>query len=93
MTAHRGPAEKQGDVVQVAGHQGLAALSLEGLSLLRDFGAELSVPVGRVGAAAHFVSVRVPTLGAYVVNKAITFPRRPAEQREGLSPKRSKDIL
>jgi hypothetical protein len=92
MAAHRGTALERNQVVAVDGHEGFAALALDGLSLLRDFSTVLSVPVGRIDNAAQTVEVRVPTLGAYVVNKAITFPYRPAEIGEA-SPKRAKDIL
>lgn len=38
-------------------------------------------------------AVRVPRLGAYVLNKAMTFPRRIPRSGERVNPKRAKDLL
>jgi hypothetical protein len=93
MTSHRGTARSRNEVIAVEGQDGLGAIALDGLSMLHDFSTTLSLPVGRLEGAAQTVEVRVPTLGAYVVNKALTFPYRPVESGEGVGPKRAKDIL
>jgi len=91
MVPYQGPARGRSEVVPVDAHAGLGAIALDGLSLLSDFSTTLALPVGRAENAAQTVEVRVPTLGAYVLNKALTFPYRPAAAGGG--PERAKDIL
>lgn len=93
MTPHQGTAESRNRVIPVEGQEGLGAIALDGLSLLRDFTTVLHLPAGRSEGVSRSVQVRVPTLGAYLVNKALTFTNRPVEPGEGVSPKRAKDIL
>lgn len=93
LTPHRGVARDQGTVVRLEDRPRLGALALDGLELLRDFTNELEVPVGIQDSTLTIVNVRVPTLGTYALNKAITFPRRPADSGGGGQPRRAKDIL
>lgn len=93
MTPHGGTAHSRNEVVAVEGQEGLGAITLDGLSILSDFSITLRLPVGRFDGAVQKIEVRVPTLGAYTVNKTLTFPYRPSEAGEGVGPKRAKDIL
>ncbi len=83
---HGGPASTRALVRPVAGG-GLGALSLAGLRLLRDHSVRLRVPVGRHEGSVREVDVTVPMLGAFVLHKAASFPRRP----EGV--KQAKDLF
>lgn len=83
---HGGPASTRASVRPVAGG-GLSALSRSGLRLLRDHSVRLRVPVGRPEGGVQEVDVTVPKLGAFVLHKAASFPRRP----EGV--KQAKDLF
>jgi hypothetical protein len=93
MTPHRGVARSVAIVVRLEEHPGMGALALEGLDLLRDFTVEIDVPAGMQADQLATVRVRVPTVGAYILSKAVTFPRRPAEAVGAGQPRRAKDIL
>lgn len=71
---------------------GLTAIPLHDIDLLSRHTATLRVPVFTAHGEAA-LDVRVPTLGAYAVNKANTFSRRrgPANARE--THKGAKDLL
>lgn len=86
-----GPARSSGMTKALPGHGHVGTIQLEGLQLLLDFTQVLAIPVMAPGQVGH-VDVRVPTLGAYVVNKAETFPQRRPYLR-GDNPKRAKDVL
>jgi len=92
MTPHAGTALGTNNVVPVRG-RGLGALSLEGLGVLGVFTRGIEVLVGSFEGSARTVSVRVPTLGAFVVGKAVVFPRRPPDPPGGGHPKAAKDVL
>jgi len=92
MTIHRGTATEVGRVVPLD-HAGVGAIALRDLTLLGEFTTTLQLPVGHVEGAPQSVDIRVPTLGAYALNKALTFPYRPAEPWEGASPRSAKDVL
>jgi hypothetical protein len=90
LTPHRGTAHGQGRVVPVPEQPGLGAIPLVELDVLSRHTRILSLPP-RVGSPS--VQVQVPTLGAYVVNKALTFLRRRAPAGEPGVPKLAKDLL
>jgi hypothetical protein len=92
MTIHQGTATDVGRVVALD-HAGVGAIALRDLTLLGEFTRTLQLPVGLVEGAPQSVDLRVPTLGAYALNKALTFPYRPAEPGEGASPGSAKDVL
>jgi hypothetical protein len=92
LIAHQGTARRQGQVVSVAGQENLGAISLAGLDLLGRHTSVLQVPLGVFEQELVTADVRVPRLGAYVVNKAVTFPYR-ARTGEVVNPKRAKDLL
>lgn len=93
LVAHTGTARQRGQVVPVTGQEGLGAIALEGLDLLRRHTTTLTVPLRRTGEATHASGVIVPRLGIYAVNKAVTFPYRSAEAVEMGNPRRTKDLL
>lgn len=93
MTPHRGVARSAPTVVRLEEQPRVGALALEGLDLLRDFTVDMEVPAGMQEDQLATVTVRVPTVGAYTLSKAVTFPRRPAEAVGGGQPRRAKDIL
>jgi hypothetical protein len=93
LIAHRGTARQRGRVVPVPDQEGLGAISLDGLDLLRRHTQVLHVTLGKYNGAVHRAAVNLPRLGAFAVNKAATFPRRTARVGEAVNPKRSKDLL
>jgi hypothetical protein len=91
LAAHRGIARGKGHPVQVEEQPGISAISLPRLEILRDYTRTLRLPEtpdGRPG-----LDVRVPTLGAYVANKAATFMERGRRQDEDGNLKIAKDLL
>jgi hypothetical protein len=92
MTIHRGTAANLGRVVPLH-HAGVGAIALRDLTLLGEFTTTVQLPVALVEGALQSVDLRVPTLGAYALNKGLTFPYRPAEPGEGASPRSGKDVL
>lgn len=90
ITEHRGTAHVQGHAVPVTEQPGLAAISLVELEVMRSHTRTLILPAI---SGAHPVEVRVPTLGAYVVNKGLTFIQRGQRRDESGAPKLAKDLL
>jgi Nucleotidyltransferase len=93
LIAHTGTARQRGQVVPVSDQEGLGAISLDGLDLLRRHTSVLRVPLGRHEGALRDAEVNVPRLGIYAVNKAVTFPQRSPFAGEVVNPKRAKDLL
>jgi hypothetical protein len=90
LTPHRGTAHGQGRVVAVPEQPGLGAIPLAELDVMVRHTRTLTLPP-RAGSPA--VEVQVPTLGAYVVNKGLTFLRRRPRTGEPGVPKLAKDLL
>lgn len=90
ITAHRGVARGEGRVVPLTEQPGVGAIPLTELEVIRSHTRTLLLPPV---PGFHAVEVRVPTLGAYVVNKALTFIRRRARTDEAGAPKLAKDLL
>ncbi|HZG42602.1 MAG TPA: GSU2403 family nucleotidyltransferase fold protein [Longimicrobium sp.] len=90
IAPHRGTARGQGNSVPVEEQSGLGAIPLTEVELLLAHAQALQLP-GAVGMPS--VEVRVPTLGAYVVTKALTFIARGARTDEDGAPKLVKDLL
>lgn len=93
LVAHRGTARQLGQVVPVGDQDGLGAVSLRGLQLLRTHTTVVPVPLEGPSGSSQVAGVRIPLLGAYVVNKAATFPRRSPRSGDITNPKRAKDLL
>jgi hypothetical protein len=67
-------------------------MGLTGLELLARHTNTMTVPVGDFDGQLQDVAVRVPLLGAYVVNKGATvLGRRP--HASGFNPKQAKDLV
>lgn len=90
---HRGPARRRGHTLAVVDQPGLGGISLDGLSFLRAHSRQINVAAEDAAGNRAIVDVRVPRLGAFVVNKAMTFPQRPAGVGDSGELKRAKDIL
>ena len=78
--------------IPVQGQPGLAAIPLHYVELLARHTTTLRIPV-LSATGEDSLDVRVPTLGAYAVNKAITFSRRGAPTDVKEAPKSAKDLL
>ena len=90
LTEHRGMAHGLGRTVPLAEQPGLGAIPLSDLEVIRSHTRTLMLPAL---AGLRAVEVRVPALGAYVVNKALTFVRRRPRTDEAGEPKVAKDLL
>jgi len=83
-----GPAKGR-QTVGVEGQPGIDAITLQRLDLVGEFVTELKIPT-----ASGTVLVRVPSLGAYIATKALTFTARPeGGSLSAATPKRGKDLL
>jgi len=90
ITVHRGIAQGQGRVVPLTEQPGVGAIPLAELEVIRSHTRTLLLPpLPQLRA----VEVQVPRLGAYVVNKALTFIRRRPRADEVGTPKLAKDLL
>ncbi|MDE3152805.1 MAG: hypothetical protein KGL93_11215 [Gemmatimonadota bacterium] len=82
--------------IPIRGQPGLSAIILPYLELLERFSRPLRVPI-TVADPPHpgitALDVRVPWLGAYVLNKAITSRLRQPRTGESTNPKAAKDLL
>lgn len=90
LAPHQGTARALGTSVPVEDQPGLSAIPLTELELLLTHTQPLQLPAA---GATPSVEVRVPTLGAYVVTKALTFIARGARTDEDGAPKLVKDLL
>lgn len=89
FTAHEGTARQMGKPRQISGQTALAAISLTQLPLLTEQIRILAIGAD-VGDAT--LTVRVPTLGGYILNKALTFTERLSTSDDGVL-KAAKDIV
>jgi hypothetical protein len=90
ITVHRGMAHGLGRVVPLTEQPGIGAIPLSELEVMQSHTRTLLLPAL---PELRAVKVQVPTLGAYVVNKALTFVRRPPPPGEIGTPKLPKDLL
>lgn len=93
LVPHRQTARTQNDVVPIVSQPGIAAVSLRTLDVMQRHARTLTV--GATGPAGEQVllDVRIPTLGAYTVNKAATYNYRTPLAAGGANPKLAKDLL
>jgi hypothetical protein len=96
LIPNTGPQSWEGSLRPVPGQPEVAAVALDDLRLLARHTTNLNVTVLVAGRPEQTLAVRVPTLGAYVVNKGITFTKR-RQHLAGATPvpnpKRGKDLL
>jgi hypothetical protein len=78
--------------IAVQEQPGLAAIPLHYVDLLARHTTSLRIPIFAPGGESS-LDVRVPTLGAYAVNKAYTFSRRGSPGDLAEAPKSAKDLL
>lgn len=90
FTEHRGTAREVGRPAPIQGQTEVGAIQLTRLELLTARTRVLEVAPSREGD--RLLEVRVPCLGGYVLNKALTFQDRLSVERSGL-PKAAKDIV
>lgn len=91
LVPHKGTSRQEGTVVPVTAQNGMGAIPLSGLDLMRHFKQKLTIPVATSDGEPS-LPIWVPTLGAYTVNKASTFSGR-REHPGGGNPKKAKDLL
>jgi hypothetical protein len=88
LVPHRGPLRPSTGPVPITGQPGVTAIMLPDVEFLGRHTTLLQVPVNDT-----VLAVRVPRLGAYVINKGLTFPRRVPRAGHAFNPKRAKDLL
>lgn len=93
LVPNAGPYRDLGRVVPIGAQRGIGAIALAALDILRRHTSALEVPAVDADGARRLVTVRVPRLGAYVVNKAATFLRRRPLGGGQTNPKQAKDLL
>jgi len=98
LVPHQGTRHDLNKRVAVRGQHGsdtanLGAIALATLDVMQAHTTTLLVPIGRVEHELTTVNLRVPTLGAYCLNKAITFPQRELSSFGEANSKRAKDLL
>jgi hypothetical protein len=90
---HRGTARGRSSVRAIREQPGLGAISLAGLEFMRAHSGVLGVPTTDAAGKPVSLEVRVPLLGAFAVDKAMTFPQRSAGVGVSVESKRAKDLL
>jgi hypothetical protein len=77
FVAHAGVWEELGTVDALDAEARLGGLRLSDMGVLRDRSVTLSVPVDTREGRATLINVRVPEIGAFLIQKGATFRRRP----------------
>lgn len=101
LVPRSGPYRDLGNVVPVRAQRGMGAISLTELHVLQRHTGSLSVLARSPDQRQASIDVRVPLLGAYVLNKAATFPKRTPLALGAVAsgsvvrsnPKKAKDLL
>jgi len=96
LVPHTGPYRDLGQVVPVRAQRGMGAISLTALEVMQRHTRTLPVLARSPDGTQVRLDVRVPLLGAYVLNKAATFQKRsPLAAATGVrsNPKKAKDLL
>jgi hypothetical protein len=92
LVSHSGTRRDVGDARVLPRQRELSAISLPELAIMERFTRKLDVPITTDRGDTR-LRIRVPLLAAYVVNKAITFPKRQRLAGDFRNPKRAKDVL
>ncbi len=96
LIVNNGPHAWEGSRRSVPGQAGVSAIALDDLQILERHTGSLTAPIPVAGSTEQSLTIRVPILGAYVVNKALTFNKRLPQIENGVAvenPKRAKDLL
>jgi hypothetical protein len=93
LVPHAGTARTVGTIVGVLQQPGVGAIALDRLDLLQRHTQQLRLPAVDDTDSSRSLKVRVPTLGAYVLNKAATFQARSTVAGSTDLPKRAKDLV
>lgn len=88
---HTGPVQTMGQTGQLIGHGLVGSIRLADLAIMAAHTTTLRIPV-KVSSELQHLDLRLPILGAYLVNKGATYPNRQAHA-SGDNPKRAKDLL
>lgn len=91
LSPHSGPAQSLGQTGPLPGHGQVGSIRLADMSIMAAHTNTIRMPVMESSELIH-LEIRLPTLGAYLVNKAATYPTRQGYQT-GENPKRAKDLL
>jgi hypothetical protein len=92
LAEHVGMAQDIGRPASVPGQKGIAALALMHIAILGRHTMMIALPVPNEKAAPT-LPVRIPLLGAYVIQKAATIPDRLSTASAAGRQKASKDLL
>lgn len=90
---HTGMASSVGKIRSLRGQSGMAAIQLTDLELMHAHTRDLLLPIAIASRSPVTLTVRVPTLGAYLVAKASTFLKRPAGGPDLPHARRAKDLV
>lgn len=93
LVPHTGTIRDLGRVVAIGAQRDVGAIALTTLDIMQRHAATLPVPAVAPDGARQLVTVRLPRLGAYVLNKAVTFLRRQPVSGIAANPKQAKDLL
>jgi hypothetical protein len=100
LIGHKVPARHQGRSTSVPGQRGIDAIAFGSLGILERHTAMLLLPLANAIAVTSpslvqptVLPVRVPCLGAFVINKAATFPLRLGTGSATTRLEAAKDIL
>lgn len=90
MVPHAGHIGQLQAIVPIRHQRGLGGISLSSLEVMQQHTRRLTVPALRPERTGSGVEVQLPQLGAYVLNKGVTFLRRNTK----IAPeKKAKDLL
>lgn len=92
LTPRIGPVKRQA-AVRLGDHGVVAAMPIDDVQILARNTTTFSVPLRATDNPGGSLEIRVPTLAAYVVNKAATFPKRQSLAGEFANPKQAKDLV
>jgi hypothetical protein len=93
LVPHTGTIQTLNQVVPIRSQDRVGAIALSALGVMQHHNTLLAVPAVSSDGEQETVNVRVPLLGAYVLNKAATFNRRSPLAGGGSNLKRAKDLL
>ena len=90
---HSGTIRNLNQVIPIGSQDRIGAIALSSLDVMQRHTILLAVPAVSSTDEHATANIRVPLLGAYLLNKAATFNRRSPLTDGGPNPKRAKDLL